>query len=195
MLMSTVMALFTTALMVGPAHAQTAPTSKSGAFAALSPGNQKIARALYEAQTPSAAKGTTTTSKLTLDQIALMKQEGQGWGNVFRDMKAQGRVTARNLGDVVSTSNHQATAPTTAGTSVGTAAQTKSGGLASSSATASTAKGRGAKADYKSTGSDYATAAASGGSQRVVGDNRGHVTASAKPGASASGNGRVNKGK
>jgi hypothetical protein len=187
MLMSTVMALFTTALMVGPAHAQTATTSKSGAFTALSPGNQKIARSLYEAQ-------TTTTSKLTLDQIAVMKQEGQGWGNVFRDMKAQGRVTARNLGDVVSTSNHHATAPTTAGTSLGTAAQTKSGGLASSSATASTAKGRGAKAANKPTGSDYATAAASGGSQRVVGDNRGHVTASAKPGASGSGNGQVGKG-
>ena len=190
MLISTVMALFTTALMVGPAHAQTATPSKSGAFTALSPGNQKIARALYEAQT---ANGATTTSKLTLDQIAAMKQEGQGWGNVFRDMKAQGRVTARNLGVVVSTSTHQVAA--TSGTSTGAAAQTKSGSLAASSATTSTAKGRGAKTAYKSTGSDYASGGASGGSQSVVGDNRGHVTASAKPGASSSGNGQAKKGK
>ena len=68
----------------------------------LSPGNQKIARALCEAQTT----GTTTTSTapktLTLDEIAAMKQSGRGWGNVFKDMKAQGLVQDKNLGQVVS---------------------------------------------------------------------------------------------
>ena len=50
------------------------------------------------------------------------------------------------------------------------------------------------KATYKSTGAEYATAGASGGSQAVHGDNRGHVTASAKPGASSSGHGTGNGG-
>lgn len=43
--------------------------SSSGAYASLSTGNQKIARALFEAQ---------TTKLLTLDEIAAKKQSGQG---------------------------------------------------------------------------------------------------------------------
>lgn len=83
----------------------TAPTAQTsstpGAFDSLSPGNQKIARALYDAQTTGSG-GTTTTQPLTLDEIAAKKQSGQGWGNVFKDLKAQGLVQEKNLGQVVS---------------------------------------------------------------------------------------------
>lgn len=107
----------------------TAPTTSTndGAFAALSPGNQKIARALFEVQkapaptepapggtttggtgtstggTGTSSTATTTTdSRWTLDQIAAAKQSGQGWGNIFKEMKAEGLVEAKNLGQVVS---------------------------------------------------------------------------------------------
>ena len=90
--------------------AQPAPstsTSNQGAFDKLSPGNQKIARALYEAQQTQAQPSgstTTTTEPLSLDDIAAMKQSGKGWGVIFKDMKAQGKLPpdAKNLGQVVS---------------------------------------------------------------------------------------------
>lgn len=101
-------------------------TTGTGAYESLSIGNRKIARALFEAQkteTPTSGTGTTgtttgtgtgttpTTSKtLTLDQIAGLKQSGQGWGQVFRAMQARGLVTEKNLGQVVSqySRTHQA---------------------------------------------------------------------------------------
>lgn len=71
--------------------------STAGTFERLSPGNQKIARALFEAQpAPSGPR------RLTLDQIAAMKRTGRGWGDVFKDMKARGLVEEKNLGQVVS---------------------------------------------------------------------------------------------
>lgn len=98
-----------------PATSTNATSTHEGAFANLSPGNQKIARSLFEAQTAPAAppsSGTTpggvttaaatTDSAWSLDQIAAAKQSGQGWGNVFKEMKAQGLVEAKNLGQVVS---------------------------------------------------------------------------------------------
>ena len=90
-----------------------------GAFASLSPANQKIARALFAAQTPPPTSvgptGLTTLtsgteadalgpSTLSLDQIAQLKQSGHGWGSVFREMKSQGLVDARSLGTLVSAS-------------------------------------------------------------------------------------------
>jgi len=106
------------ALGVTTATAQTATTTQSttptsnpnqGAFDNLSPGNQKIARALYEAQQanaqPSGSTSTTTTSKMySRDDIAAMKQSGKGWGVVFKDMKASGQIPpdAKNLGQLVS---------------------------------------------------------------------------------------------
>jgi hypothetical protein len=104
------------AASASPAGAQTA-TTVDGAYARLSTGNAKIARALFEAQvtntTPTSGGGattggTTTAPKpLTLDQIAALKQGGQGWGQVFHSMQAQGLVTDRNLGQVVSRYQHQ----------------------------------------------------------------------------------------
>ena len=63
----------------------------------LSPGDQKIAQALFEAQ----GKGTATSPPLTRDQIASMKTR-DGWGQVFKDMKSKGLLPQKNLGQVVS---------------------------------------------------------------------------------------------
>jgi hypothetical protein len=77
-----------------------------GAFEQLSPGNQKIARALFEAQPTRLPPGT---SPLTLDQIAARKLSHQdgGWGRIFADMRTEGRVTTKNLGQAVSSYNHR----------------------------------------------------------------------------------------
>jgi hypothetical protein len=67
-------------------------TNSTGAFQDLSPGNQRIAQALFNAQRPPSG-----THALTLDQIATMKSS-EGWGRVFKDMKADGRaIWAKSL--------------------------------------------------------------------------------------------------
>src|SRR2546421_2935746 len=90
----------------------TPPPAPAGAYQKLSPGNQKVARALFEAQTvpmtPTTTKagtksaasvaapspaGANSPKPLTLDQIAAMKQQGAGWEHVFRQMRAQGLMT------------------------------------------------------------------------------------------------------
>ena len=93
------------ATSASPASAQTATVD--GAYARLSPGNAKVARALFEAQvtntTPAAAAAAPSAGAakaLTVDQIAAMKN-GQGWGQVFQSMKALGLVAEKNLGQVV----------------------------------------------------------------------------------------------
>ena len=79
-----------------------AQTTGTGAFDKLSPGDQKIARALFEAQSTTQTQTTSGGTKpLTLDQIAAKKSH-TGWGEVFKQMKAQGLVTDKNLGEVVS---------------------------------------------------------------------------------------------
>jgi len=75
-----------------------AQTTGTSAFGQLPPGEQKIARALFEAQT-----GPT---RLTPDQIAEMKGR-EGWGRVFKQMKEQGLLTQKNLGQVVSNFERQ----------------------------------------------------------------------------------------
>src|SRR5436309_5015347 len=70
-------------LLAAPAWAQST-TAPAGNFDSLSPGNQKIANALFSAQRPT---GTQTT--LTKDQIAGLKST-EGWGRVFKTMKADG---------------------------------------------------------------------------------------------------------
>jgi hypothetical protein len=110
------------AVSASPASAQT--TSVDGAYAQLSPGNAKIARALFDAQvtTKPTTGGTTTTTTtapapkaLTLDQIAAMKQSGQGWGQIFKTLKAQGLVQDKSLGQVVSRYQHQQQTSTSSG--------------------------------------------------------------------------------
>jgi len=87
-------------ISLGVAVSAWAQTTNTGAFDKLSPGDQKIARALFEAQ-----KTNGATAPLTLDQIAAKKQH-TGWGEVFKQMKAQGLVTDKNLGQAVSNLEH-----------------------------------------------------------------------------------------
>lgn len=118
----------TTSTQTTTSNTSTTTTSNEGAFAKLSPGNQKIARALFEAQqrsgtsptstqpttqttsstttVPSGSSSTTSTT-LSLDDIAAMKQSGKGWGEIFHEMKAQGLVQAKNLGQLVSQASRQ----------------------------------------------------------------------------------------
>lgn len=94
------------------------PDATTGAFDKLSPGNQKIARSLMDAQNLPA---DSSVEPWDLDQIAAAKGE-TGWGNVFKQMKAEGLVDAKNLGQVVSQYQHGSTLSATAAVSSTTAA-------------------------------------------------------------------------
>ena len=89
------------AIALGIAVSAWAQTTGTGAFDKLSPGDQKIAQALFEAQ-----KTNGGTTPLTRDQIAAKKGH-TGWGEIFKQMKAQGLVTDKNLGEAVSKFEHQ----------------------------------------------------------------------------------------
>lgn len=99
------------ALSASPTSAQT--PSVAGAFERMSPGNQKIAQALFHAQaaavspTPSSGSGARTARALTLDEIAAQKHGAQGWGQVFQTMRSQGLVQETSLGQVVTRYEHQ----------------------------------------------------------------------------------------
>jgi len=70
----------------------------SSAYDRLSLGNQKVAAALYQAQTPVVG---TTARPLSLEQIAAKRRSGQEWGHIFRELKQQGLVHEKTLGQVV----------------------------------------------------------------------------------------------
>lgn len=78
-----------------------AAAQAQSSFDSLSPGNQKIARALFDAQVPT----QSGPAPLDLNQIADLKGK-TGWGRVFQEMKADHLVEAKNLGQVVSGSEH-----------------------------------------------------------------------------------------
>ena len=96
-----------------PVSAQT-PGLVNGAYERLSPGNQKVARALFDAQAamvvPAPGSSAGPDKKLTLDEIAAQKQGGQAWGQVFHGMKVRGLLQESNLGQVVSRYEHQGNA-------------------------------------------------------------------------------------
>ena len=97
---------------LGVAVSVWAQTTGTSTFASLSPGDQKIARALFEAQNTSGGTTAQSTSggstPLTLDQIAGKKKAAHdGWGQVFKQMKEQGLVKDKNLGQVVSNYEHR----------------------------------------------------------------------------------------
>jgi hypothetical protein len=76
------------------------------AFNTLSLGNQKVAAALYQAQSSGVAamlaNGTAPASRpLSLEEIAAKRRAGQAWGPIFREMKARGLVHEKSLGQVV----------------------------------------------------------------------------------------------
>ena len=115
------MAMITGALLLAiavtaAAETTTPPRKGTGGYATLSPSNQKIARALFKAQTSAATTtgaktttriGTTTAPKaLTLDEIAAMKTSGQGWEQIFHRMKSQGLVRDKSLGQAIARYNH-----------------------------------------------------------------------------------------
>ena len=131
-------------MLAGPGWAQSSTGSTANAtgtatFDSLSPGNQKIANALFSAQNTT---GTTRTP-LTKDQIAGLKGT-EGWGKVFKEMKADGLVQARNLGQVVSANQHQLNASRrgAGGTTAGRAS-TASAARRGSVSNAGMANGRG----------------------------------------------------
>ena len=62
-----------------------------GAFAALPPGEQRVARALYGGQRPGG---------WSLDRVAAAHHH-EGWGRVFNQMRAEGLVHGRNLGQLM----------------------------------------------------------------------------------------------
>lgn len=97
-------------------------TSQAADFDRLSPGDQKIAEALFEAQASSTA---SASQPLSLEQIAAMKLRGEGWGEIFQQMKAQGQVQATNLGRVVSEFNERHRTPRAR---TGTSAGSRGGG-------------------------------------------------------------------
>ncbi len=98
---------------IAAAQTTTSPSTKTptattlnpspGGYARLTPGNQRVVDALYNAQRTSAT-GMGATG-YTRDQIAAMKQSGLGWGQVFQRLKAQGLVKEKNLGQVMSQYN------------------------------------------------------------------------------------------
>ncbi len=100
----------TTTTTSGGTAAGTATSADVGSFSSLSPGNQKIARSLFLAQKPTA----NGPAPLSLNQIAALKEK-EGWGEAFKQMKAEGLVTAKNLGQVVSAHEQALHTATTAG--------------------------------------------------------------------------------
>lgn len=129
------------------APAESGGSTNEGAFEALSPGGQKIARALFDAQkqpesdgnggtdstggtaasTGGEGAGTTeAAAPRSLDDIAAAKA-GTGWGQVFKEMQAEGLIAEKNLGQVISGANHRNRLGTGDGTESGTDTGTGTG--------------------------------------------------------------------
>ena len=125
----------------GPADG---PEVKVGAYKELSPGGRKIVDSLFDNQ----SIGAEGNQAWSLDQIATAKQDGRGWGEIFRQMKTDGLTNARNLGQLVSGKHHlNQTAAATVGSSEITATKgsgrsSSAGGKGSSHAKASSAGGK-----------------------------------------------------
>jgi hypothetical protein len=83
-------------LSVGTSSVAVAQTP-GGAFERLAPGDQRIARSLYEAQRRDLPSGTR---RFTIEEIAAKKTES-GWSAVFKEMKAQHLVKQKNLTEVL----------------------------------------------------------------------------------------------
>jgi hypothetical protein len=101
----TVAAVLGSVALLSQAWAQpgTAPNPSRGAaaptehvFDKLPPADQKIAQALFEAQTP--RRGHTMFS---LDQIATMKQNGRDWPAVLQQMRERGLLVQTEVDQVV----------------------------------------------------------------------------------------------
>jgi len=80
-----------------PAHGLAQTPGTAAAFQSLSPGEQKIDHALFQAQRATA----DGAAPLSLDQIAALKAERQSWTKVFEQMRMQGLLRAKSLGEVI----------------------------------------------------------------------------------------------
>ena len=69
------------------------PTGIADSFKSLPPGERSIADTLYEAQ-----RGPHRWSR---DQIATAKLSGDGWGQIFHEMRRDGLIHAKSLGQVI----------------------------------------------------------------------------------------------
>ena len=85
----------------------TPPATPAGAFEAMSPGNQSVARALHEAQTVTPVPARAGSRKsLSLDQIATLKQNSTGWAEVLKEMQSKGFVLKdKTLAQIISRYN------------------------------------------------------------------------------------------
>jgi hypothetical protein len=101
-------------LLLGVASSPTGahtPGLINGSYERLSAGNQRIARALFDAQAAVAVPAPAGAMKaLSLDEIAAQKQTGTTWGQVFSAMKSRGLVRAKDLGQIVNRQENHPTA-------------------------------------------------------------------------------------
>jgi hypothetical protein len=99
----TVTALAIGLLWSGAALAQT--SDNAGSFEALSPGNQDHASALVDAHLE--FKGAAAAT-LTTGDIAGMRADGKGWGQIFAELQASGQIgpEVKNFGQLVSDFKH-----------------------------------------------------------------------------------------
>jgi hypothetical protein len=101
------------------ATAQTGhPATPGGAYEAMSPGNQNVARALHEAQmvTPITPGSTGSRKPLSLEQISQLKRANSGWGQVLKEMQRRGLLLKeRTLAQIVNRYNQTAHPVATAG--------------------------------------------------------------------------------
>lgn len=97
-------------------------------FDQLSPGNQRIVESLFEGQSIS---GDGTGEAWTLDKISAAKQDGQGWGQIFKQMKSEGLIEAKNLGQLVSAHSKASRAAPRSGSGSATVITTGTGRTAS----------------------------------------------------------------
>jgi hypothetical protein len=85
-----------------PAH----PVTPAGAYEAMSPGNQNVARALHEAQSLTPPPTSGSRKPLSLEQIASMKQSSSGWAQVLKNMQKKGLLLKdKTLAEIVNRYN------------------------------------------------------------------------------------------
>ncbi len=103
-------------LLTGAAGAQTisssaprpvAVTTAPAAFPTLAAGDQRIARALFEAQSPLAMPDDAEATPLTLNEIAAL-HAGKSWDGVLKEMRAKHLISAASLRDVILRYEHPA---------------------------------------------------------------------------------------
>lgn len=115
----------------------TGGTPPPSAYEQLSTGGRKIADAMFDGQSVT-ADGPEAWS---IEQIAAAKQDGQGWGEIFHQLKSEGLTDARNLGELVS-GRYQPTTATGDTTTTGESAAAVTDGASGKSSGSATGQRR-----------------------------------------------------